>query len=451
MLNALAKDLAGDISSPSSPDFPDQQKVFYDEYGRRRPLALARPVDAEDVGKVVRFAADSDVPLAVRAGGHSVMGHSNPAEALVVDLSRLDDLEIDVEGRTAWAGGGVLAGAYTNAAGAHGLATGFGDTATVGVAGLTLGGGIGFLHRKFGLTIDSLLAAEMVTPDGEVRLVDESNDPDLFWAIRGGGGNFGVVTRLQYRLHPVDTVTGGMLILPASPESLVSFVEAAVEAPDYLSVIVAVAVAPPMPFLPPEVHGQLVMMGVMVHSGPQDQAESDLARFRSIATPLVDGLETMSYPDVFAGPEPPQPVAMSVRSVFADEFSPDEAGAALDALSNATADMNIIQIRALGGAVSRVPNDATAFGHRQRAMTLNVAAAYEAPESRPEHEKWVEAVSEELRDGDPGAYINFLGDDSPEAVRAAYPQDTWERLVEVKTKYDPSNLFAFNHNIPPRA
>lgn len=449
-MTALGRDLTGDVIEPSDAHFEQNETAFYGEYNQRKPLAVVRVADAADVANTILFARDNGIDVAVRAGGHSVLGHSSSDGGLVIDLSPLKSVEVDVEGASARAGGGVLAGEYTERTAKHGLVTGFGDTPSVGIAGITLGGGVGFLHRKLGLTIDSLLGAEIVTADGEIRMIDEANDPDLFWAIRGGGGNFGVVTNLLYRLHPIQTVVGGMLILPATPRLIADFVTAARESSDDLSVIGGVAVAPPLPFLPVEVHGELVVLAMMVHAGDADEAEVEVGRFRKLATPLVDGLQTMRYPDIYAAEEPPHPTAMSVRSIFSDEFTLDDAEMAVEALTKSTADMSVLQIRVLGGAVARVPVDATAFAHRQRAMILNVAAAYETPERRPEHEAWVDAVSTRLQRGETGAYINFLGDDSADAVRAAYPAVIWERLVDVKTKYDQDNLFKSNHNIPPR-
>ncbi len=447
-LRALSNDLTGDISfTDEGVDF--QRPSFYAEFNERKALAIARVADTSDVSRVVGFSRDTGVRLAVRSGGHSVLGHSTLDGGLVLDLSAIGGLDIDLAAGTAWVGGGVLAGEYTKAVGEHGLATGFGDTGSVGISGITLGGGVGLLHRKLGLTIDNLLAAEIVTADGEIRNTDVENDPDLFWAIRGGGGNFGVVTRLQFELHPVDSVLGGMLILPASPRVITDFVSVAREASDDLSMIAGVAVAPPLPFLPSEVHGQHIVMVFLVHAGDPDEAEREAGRLRSLATPLVDGLERMRYPEIYGDEDVPHPAAMSVRSVFSDDLTIEEAETAIGSLASATADMSVLQIRVLGGAVARVPNDATAFAHRDRAMMLNVAAAYQEPGRRLEHEAWVTDLSDRLSGGTPGAYINFLGDDSPEAVRDAYPPATWERLVDVKTKYDRNNLFSSNHNIPP--
>lgn len=448
LLRELAGDLTGEISfTEGNTGF--QRPTYYSEFDGRDPLAVATVADADDVSRIIGFSRDTGVPLAVRAGGHSVLGHSVIDGGVIVDLSALGGVEIDPDAGSAWVGGGVLAGEYTRAAGEHGMATGFGDTASVGVAGLTLGGGVGLLHRKLGLTIDNLLAAEIVTADGELRQIDEENDPDLFWAIRGGGGNFGVVTRLRFQLHPVDQVLGGMLILPASPRLIADLVTVTREASDDLSMIAGVAVAPPLPFLPKEVHGQHIVFANLVHAGGGEVAEREVDRIRSLAPPLLDGVKETSYPSIFETEDAPHPAAISIRSVFSDDLSIEDAEAVIDTLTTATADMNVVQIRVLGGAVARVSNDATAFGHRDRAMILNVAAAYQEQGRRSEHETWVAELSDRLAGGSRGAYINFLGDDSLDAVRAAYPPVTWERLVDVKKKYDPFNLFTSNHNIPP--
>lgn len=445
-LQALDKDVKGRVIRPSVA----QERAFFGEYNRNIPLGIVEVADARDVSTTVNAARDLGVPIAVRAGGHSVLGHSSPEGRLIIDLSRLKDIEIDLESRTAWAGGGVLAGEYTNATAEHGLVTGFGDTPTVGITGITLGGGVGLLHRKFGLTIDNLLAAKIVTADGAVRLVDELNEPDLFWALRGGGGNFGVITSLKYRLNPLDRVLGGMMILPADARVVANFVTATREASDGLSVIGGLTIAPPLPFIPSDVHGKLVIVGFMAHVGDPETAEAEVAHFRRIATPLVDTVDAIPYTAMFEEGGPPQPVAIAQRSFFSDELTPDIAESAIEALETSTAPMRIVQIRVLGGAVAEVPGDATAFAHRDRAMILNTAAAFENTEDREIHDDWVTRLRKSLQVGADGVYINFHGDDSETAMRQAYPEGTWERLVAAKTEYDPDNLFSSNHNIPPR-
>src|SRR6266508_4878040 len=275
---------------------------------------------ANDVARAVRLAADAGIELAVRSGGHSVAGHGTTEGGIVIDLAEMKALELEGDGHTAWAETGLTAGEYSAAAGEHGLATGFGDTASVGIGGITLSGGVGLLVRRFGLTIDDLLAAEIVTADGELLRIDERTDPDLFWAIRGGGGNFGVVTRFRFRLHELPSVVGGILILPATPDVVASFLEAAVDAPEELSTIANVLPAPPMPFVPEEHHGKLVVMALMAYAGETEGGQRAIAPFRALATPIADMLGPMSYPEIYP-PEQPgfHPIA-TARTMFVDEI-----------------------------------------------------------------------------------------------------------------------------------
>lgn len=451
-LQALDREVVGELILPADDRYLPAKESFYRAFDSRRPLAVVRVANSGDVASVVRFARETGAGLAVRAGGHSVLGLSTVDGGLLIDLSTLKDIDIDVEKRTVWAGGGVLAGKYTSAVAAHDLITPFGDVPTVGVTGIALGGGVGFLHRKLGLTADSVIGAEIVTADGEVRHIDLDNEPDLFWAIRGGGGNFGVVTRLGFRLHDLGTVLGGLMILPATPRVLSELVGLSVEASDDLSVMATAMVAPPMPFLPEEIHGLPIIMGRMVHAGPSDLAEAEVGKFRKLAEPLMDTVERISFPVIYgAEAGPPHPAAISIRSVFNDAFGADEAEYALSALGESTADMGIVQIRVLGGAVARIPEDATAFAHRNREMIVNVAAAFQDSSSAAEHEAWVDETTAKIRSGPDGMYANFAGDDSVDTAKQVYPGATWERLVDTKTKYDPTNLFSNNINIRPRS
>jgi FAD/FMN-containing dehydrogenase len=339
----------------------------------------------------------------------------------------------------------------TEAAAPHGLAVGFGDTPSVGIGGLTLGGGAGYLVRKHGLTIDHLLGAEIVTADGSVLDVDADTHPDLFWAIRGGGGNFGVVTRFDYRLHPVELVTGGMLALPATPETLAGLVGEADAAPEELSVIANVLPAPPLPFLSPEVVGSPIVLALLVHSGSLDDGERTVARLRALATPLADFVRTMPFSEMFRMERQPAPPNSVVRTFFTDAFDESAAAELLDRMRGSTAQLPAAQIRVLGGAVAQVPSEATAFAHRQRRMMVNVAAIFGAAEEEPVHRAWAEDAAAALRQGGDAAYVNFIGDEGPERVRAAYPGATWDRLAAVKRRYDPENLFRLNQNVAPAA
>jgi FAD/FMN-containing dehydrogenase len=437
----------GRVTAPDDAGYDQARKVFYGKYDRR-PAAIVRPADAAEVAQVVTLAADSGQELAVRSGGHSLAGHSVSEGGIVLDLSEMTALDLDLEGRAAWAQTGLTAGAYTTAVGGHGLATGFGDTASVGIGGLTLGGGVGFLVRRHGLTIDNLLAAEVVTADGRVLQVDAETHPDLFWAIRGGGGNFGVATRFRYRLHELPSIVGGMLLLPGSAEVIEALVATAEAAPEELSLIANVMVAPPMPFLPPAAHGQLVVMTLLCYAGDAEAGERALAPFRALADPITDMVQPMPYAGLFEPADDMEVVEESARSLFMDGVDSRAATAIVEQLRATTAPMAVAQLRVLGGAMARVPAEATAFAHRDRRVMAGVGCVYQDAGERPTHEAWADGFAAALRGG-PGVYVNFLSNEGPGRVREAYPGRTWDRLVEVKRRYDPGNLFRLNQNIPP--
>jgi FAD/FMN-containing dehydrogenase len=397
---------------------------------------------------VVNAAREGGIELAVRSGGHSRPGYGTVDDGLVIDLSGMDGVEIDADQRTAWVQTGATAGRYMLATAEKGRVTGLGDTGSVGVGGITLAGGIGFLVRKTGLTIDNLLAAEVVTADGEVVQASESSEPDLFWAIRGGEGNFGVATRLQLRLAEVSEIVGGMLILPASPQVITGFLEAAQAAPEELSTIANVMIAPPMPLVPEEAHGKPVVMGLFAYVGPVDQGEDVIAPFRALADPLADMVRPMRYPELYEGPEPEARFAAGAN-FFADSLEPAAAEAMLEQLPKSTAPMGAVQLRVLGGALARVPNDATAFAHRDRGLFVNVAAMYVDASEKDTHDAWVDGLANALGRNGAGGYVGFLGEEHEATIRAAYPGATWDRLRELKRRYDPDNLFRLNHNIPP--
>jgi FAD/FMN-containing dehydrogenase len=447
-ITKLQAELAGQVIGPREPGFDAARRVFLPSVDRR-PAAIVRPADAGDVGRVVTLAREAGLELAVRGGGHSSAGHGASEGGIVLDLTALATLEIEADERVARAAGGLTSGEVTAAAAPHGLAVGFGDTPSVGIGGLTLGGGVGFLVRKHGLTIDHLLGAEVVTADGHVLEVGADSHPDLFWAIRGGGGNFGVVTRFDYRLHPVEMVTGGMLALPATPETLAGFVAVAEAAPDELSVIANVLLAPPLPFVPPESVGKPLLLMLLVHAGPLEDGVQAVAPLRALAPPVADFVRAMPFSEMFTGEAQGAPPRSVVRTFFSDSLDEANAGELLDRLRASTAQFPAAQIRVLGGAMGRVPSEATAFVHRQRRLMVNVAAMYASPQEDSVHRAWADDAAAVLRRGADAAYVNFLGDEGAERVRAAYPGATWDRLAEVKRRYDPENLFRLNQNVPP--
>jgi FAD/FMN-containing dehydrogenase len=445
----LPRDLKGRVLTPADAAYDEARTVFAAHIDRR-PALIARVEGPDDIARVIAHARETGSELAVRGGGHSPAGHGVCDGGVVIDLSALRSFELDAAGRTAWAGAGLTAGAYTVAAGRHGRATSFGDTGSVGIGGITLAGGIGFLVRKQGLTIDNLLAAEIVTTDGRLRRVDARTEPELFWALRGGGGNFGVVTRLKYRLHRVDTVVGGLLLLPATPDVIAGFVAEAEAAPDELSTIVNVMPAPPLPFVPEALHGNPVVLARMVYAGEVKAGGRAVAPFRALAEPVADLLRPMKYPELYPDEQGYRP-AMVARTMFARTVGSPQAATMLERIGESSAMMAACEIRVLGGAMARVPADATAFAHRQSRMMISVAAMYDPSTSEHSEHAWVRRLSADLDDGDHGAYAGLLADEGQERARAAYPGATWERLAAVKATYDPDNVFRLNQNIPPAA
>jgi FAD binding domain/Berberine and berberine like len=437
------------LIAPDDPRYDQARQLFYGGFDCH-PAVIIRPADADDVARVIALARETHLELAIRSGGHSLAGHSISEGGIVLDLTAMKNLQIDLNKRTAWAQTGLTAGEYTQSAAEHGLATGFGDTGSVGLGGLTLGGGVGYLVRKFGLTIDDLLAAEIVTADSRILRIDADSHPDLFWAIRGGGGNFGVATRFQFRLHELPTVVGGMLILPATPDTIADFIGEAENAPEALSSIANVMVAPPMPFLPPEIHGKVVLMAMLIYAGETGAGERALEPFRKLAVPLADMIKPMRYPDIYEGEQAGfHPLGLG-HNMYLAGIDRRLASTILDHLRTSTAFLAAAQLRVLGGAMARIQNDETAFSHRQSRIMVNLGVLYQDEAQKPVQQAWLNDFAASLPHDIPGAYVNFLGDEGPERVRSAYSDRTWERLQLIKSRYDPGNLFRLNQNIPPK-
>ena len=444
----LRSQVAGRVIGPDDGDYDELRAIAEGGYDHR-PAVIVRPADAQDVAVVVDLARETGLELAVRAGGHSAAGYGSTDGGIELDLRDLTSFDLDPASQTAWVGAGWTAIGLTRMTAPLGLVIPFGDTGSVGIGGLTVAGGLGYLVRKHGLTIDSLLGAELVTADGQVRLVNAESHPDLFWAVRGGGGNLGVITRFRFQLHPLEATTGGMLILPATPESVAGFVAAAAAAPEELSAIANVMPAPPMPFIPEALHGRLIILASLLHSGDAEAGARAIAPFRSITEPLMDMLAPVAYADLF----PPEPegetVITEVRTLFLDHVGETEAATMLEALQASSAPMRVAQIRVLGGALARVPVDATAFAHRDQPIMLAIVAVCAGPEDRATQRAWTMGLAASLDQGLPGAYVAFMGDEGPERLREAYPGATWDRLQDLKARYDPTNVFRRNANVPP--
>ncbi len=450
-LDALRSRLVGRLITASSPDFDEARKVLYVTVDRR-PLAVVRAANAEDVAAAVGFARARALPLAVRSGGHSLAQHSMIDGAIVVDLSTMKRVNIDPDARIARVQAGATSGDLAGPANAHGLALSTGDTASVGMGGLTTGGGIGFMVRKYGLAIDNLLSAQVVTAAGDIITASEFEHPDLFWAIRGGGGNVGIVTEFTYRLAPVGQVLGGALLLPATHEVLRGYLDYAASAPDDLTTIANLMRVPPAPFVPQERIGELVLAILIVWTGSVEDGERALAPLRALATPVVDTVSPIPYPEIYRYTDHQSaPHAASIRSMFAPELSDAVIDASLAAMESATSPYSLVQFRGLGGARARVVADATAFAHRDSRYFVAIIGLWlDAAEDASVHTGWVESLWQAIRPEGSGVYVNFLENEGANRVRDAYPPATYARLAEIKRRYDPGNLFRFNQNVPPR-
>jgi len=450
-LDALRARVAGDLLMAAADGY-DEARRAHDITVDRRPLAIVRAANADDVAEAIRFARRHALPLAVRSGGHSIAAHSMIDDAIVVDLSGMRGISIDPAQRVARVQAGVTSGQLAGPAHAYGLALTTGDTSSVAVGGLITGGGMGWMVRKYGLAIDNLLSAQVVTASGEIVTASAGEHVDLFWAIRGGGGNFGIVTEFEIRLAPVGQVLGGALLLPATRDVIRGCLEYIAQAPEELSVIADVMHAPPAPFVPPASVGTPVLMVLACWSGDPGEGQRALAPLRALATPIADAIDLIPFPVMFAFTEAAAaPAAPSIRSMLSDGFSDAEIDAMIDALGRATAPMSMIQLRALGGAMARVASDETAFAHRERRYCANILAVWFNPdEDAAPHRAWVESTWEALRPAARGVYANFLADEGDARIREAYPAGTLERLARVKAMYDPENIFRFNQNIQPR-
>ncbi|HET7037883.1 MAG TPA: FAD-binding oxidoreductase [Thermomicrobiaceae bacterium] len=449
-LDALGARLDGTLLLPGSPGYDEARRVVNITLDRH-PLAIVRAASALDVARAVNFARDHGLPLAVRGGGHSLAGYSVIDDAVLVDLSHMRQVDVDPEARIARVQGGARSGDLAGPANQHGLALSTGDTASVGMGGLTTGGGIGFMVRKYGLAIDNLLAAQVVTAAGEIVTASAAEHPDLFWAIRGGGGNFGIVTEFTFRLAPVGEILGGELLLPASREVLRGYLDYVAAAPDDLTTIANLMHAPPAPHVPRERVGELALSILVCWTGSVADGERALAPLRALATPIADVVAPIPYPAIYRFTAVP-PHAAAARMLFADRLSDASLDAALEAVRQAPSPFCIVQFRGLGGAMARVAADATAFAHRERRYFVTLLGLWlDAAEDGVPYRRWTDALWQELRPEARGVYVNFLEDEGEARIHEAYPPATYARLAAIKAKYDPENLFRFNQNIPPQS
>jgi FAD/FMN-containing dehydrogenase len=453
-VRALRERLRGELLRPGDAGY-DQARALWNGAIDGHPSLIARCLGTADVAAAVRHARDAGLPVAVRGGGHNVAGTATCDGGLVLDLSAMKGVQVDPAGRTAWAQPGLLWGELDHETQAFGLATTGGIVTHTGIAGLTLGGGIGWLMRRDGLTCDNLLAVDLVTAEGRLVRASERERPELFWGVRGGGGNFGVVTAFQYRLHQVGpAVLAGPLFFAADDagELLRFYRDFAEAAPDELTTVVNLRNAPPLPFIPEHLHGVPVIAVVVCWAGPLEQGERVLEPLRRHGRPLLD----LVVPKPYAAHQGtfdatvPHGLHYSWRSEYLDALGDDAVEGLLAHAWESRSPRSYTIMFQLGGAVGRVPDDATAFSGRGARFAVNVNGVA-LPHEYEEQTAWVRRFGQALRPLSAGVYMNFLGDEGQDRVRAAYGAAKYDRLAALKAAWDPDNFFRRNQNVHPRA
>ena len=442
----------GRLIPPGDADY-DVARSVWNGAVDRRPRLIARCIGTVDVVAAVRFARDHDLEIAIRGGGHNVAGTAVCDDGVVIDLSSMRGVRVDAAHRRAWVQGGALWGDVDRETQAHGLATTGGVVSHTGVAGLTLGGGIGWLMRRHGLTVDNLVAVDLVTADGELLRASADEHPDLFWALRGGGGNFGVVTSFEFLLHSIGpTVLAGPLLWDAADASEVlrfyrDFVR---DAPDELGTVVRFGTAPPLADIPEELHWRPVVMIGTCYAGPIEDGEQTLRPLRACGTPLLDLVGRTPYVNVQSAID--ATVVHGWSYYWKSTYLPDLRDDLIDVIADhafcCSSPRSYVAMFHLKGAVSRVAQGATAFGNRQASHAITLDGVWRPGEDFGERDTaWARGFFAALGRFRDGVYVNFLAnDEDPDRVREAYGPE-YERLVDVKTTYDPDNVFHHNQNI----
>jgi len=456
VIEQLASGFAGEVVLPQDAAYEDARRVWNGMVDRR-PVVIARCTCTDDVVAALRAARAGGLPVSVRGGGHGVRGYATCDDGVVIDLSPMKDVVVDAEARTVRAGAGLTWADFDAATQQHGLAVTGGRFSTTGIAGLTLASGSGWLQRKCGLTADSLLSAEVVLADGRVVTASAEQNPDLFWGLRGGGGNFGIVTSFVYGLHPVGPLVYGGLLLcmpDRAGDVLRCLRDLMPEAPDDLGVGLAFLCAPPEPFVPEEARGKPAVGVVICWTGEHADGERVIAPLREAAQPVADLVGPMPYAALQSmldggGPK-------GIRAYMKAEFLEDLDDEVIEKLIShglrPPGPMAQILIEAMGGAVSRVGDDETALGRRDVAWCYHALAMWMEPGQQAEdaHVTWARAFAEDMQPHTTtGVYLNYTSDAGTERVRSSYGAERYDRLVALKDKYDPTNLFALNQNIEP--
>jgi FAD/FMN-containing dehydrogenase len=453
-ISRLRAEVRGPVLAPGDPGYDEARRVWNGAIDRR-PAVIVRCADADDVAAAVRLSGAYGVATAVRGGGHSVAGTSVCDGGIVVDLSHLTAVRVDPASRRARAQGGVLWGALDRASQNHGLAVTGGIVSHTGIAGLTLGGGIGWLMRRHGLAADNLVSAEVVGADGTRRIASEAADPDLLWALRGGGGNFGVVTSFEYQLHPIGPhVLAGPIFFPleAAPTVLAFYRDWVASAPVELTTILNFRRAPAVSFLPTEMHGRPIVAVTVCFVGSIPDGERVLRPLRRFVTPLIDLIRPKPYLDhqMMFDPLVPHGWHYYWKSCNVAALSDQVINPVIDRTANITSPRSYTLIFQLGGAVATIGEDDTAYSHRGAGFAVNINAAWTPDEvSGARHVRWTRELYRAVEPTADGVYMNFLGDEGDDRVRAAYGTATFDRLRGLKDRYDPHNLFRSNQNITP--
>ncbi|MFC9331123.1 FAD-binding oxidoreductase [Kitasatospora sp. NPDC057015] len=453
-IDDLRERTRGAVITPGDSDYDEARKV-YNATADRRPAAVVRCANAGDVMAVVNHARESGLELAVRGGGHSAPGFGTCDDGLVADLSGLRGVRVDPANLTARADPGATWGDFNAATHAFGLATTGGIISTTGIAGLTLGGGFGYLCRSMGMTCDNLLSADVVTADGRFLTTDAQQHPDLFWALRGGGGNFGVVTSFEYRLAPVDTVVAGPMLFELDQmEGILRFYrEFAEDAPEQLFLFPGFQTAPPLPFIPEDRHGDVLGIVVVCWSGPAEQADAVLRPLRDLAPRVAEAVGPMPYPAINAAFDALLPPGLREywKGSFATELTDGVIAAHLEHGPKVPSLSSTVHIYPVTGAPQRVAPDATAYAYREASFSTVILGVCDDPSDDAASTAWVRdyyaAVSPH---SEPGGYVNFMSADDGDRVEVNY-RGNYDRLAAVKRTYDPDNLFHLNQNIRPAA
>ena len=455
-LEALDAGFLGELIRPGDPTYDNDRKVWNGHIDRR-PALIARCQGVADVVAAVRFAREHDLLTAVRGGGHAVAGYALCDDGIVIDLSPMTGTRVDPLAQTIRVEGGCLNDHVDRESQVFGLAVTGGIVSHTGIGGLTLGGGIGHLMRKYGLTIDNLRSCDVVTADGEFVVASEQENPDLFWGLRGGGGNFGIVTSFEFQLHPLGpTVLAGLLAWPMddAPRVLRFLRDFAADAPDEVGIMGNLRLAPALPVIPEELQGKPIVALVSTYAGPVEEGEEALRPIREqLGTPPVNALVPKPY---VAHQKMFDPAMLHGQHYYwkshtLGPLSDEIIDVVTEHAARITSAAGTVPIFTLGGAVARVPENATAFPNRDAAHDINIVAAWSPDDPEPDrHIEWVRRFFGALEPYSQGVYVNFTNEDSSERVRTgAYSAEQWTRLVELKAKYDPTNFFRMNANISP--